>query len=254
MPDEVRKQEIIRKKGIDMLVQDPGGLRWAEWVRRVQAALPESRGIPAALFDLDRRRPGEVYKPEPGLWKLVRFRDTNEENHGVDHQPAPAPIVARREREKPFYKPFAEYLRDELNECTKVLPLGLNKFGGKFGTPDVIGIREIPRGEMITFQAEIVAAEIKAITGGDVLITAFGQVCSYKLFAHKSYLAIPTSTDKEDVERLDALCRIVGVGLVLFDSSKPDNPDWQIRTRAVRYDPDMFYVNRNMKLIPELFK
>ena len=45
-----------------------------------------------------------------------------------------------------------------------------------------------------------------------------------------------------------------GVGLILFNSDDTANPQFQTRVRAARHEPDMFYVNRYMKLLDdELF-
>jgi hypothetical protein len=46
----------------------------------------------------------------------------------------------------------------------------------------------------------------------------------------------------EDQSRLEALCMLFGVGLVLFTLA-PKKPDFQIRVRAQKFTPDMFYVN-----------
>jgi len=62
---------------------------------------------------------------------------------------------------------------------------------------------------------------------------------------------VPLDSSEGDVARLDALCRIFGIGLILFDAKSPDKPDFQIRVRAAKHEPDMFYVNKNMKLIEE---
>jgi hypothetical protein len=53
---------------------------------------------------------------------------------------------------------------------------------------------------------------------------------------------MPTTLAEEDQSRLESLCMLFGVGLVLFDLSK-DNPRFSIRVRAQRFLPDMFYVN-----------
>ena len=45
------------------------------------------------------------------------------------------------------------------------------------------------------------------------------------------------------------MCVACGLGLILFDSLNPVNPNFTIRLRAIRTEPDMFYVNRNLKLI-----
>lgn len=53
---------------------------------------------------------------------------------------------------------------------------------------------------------------------------------------------MPTSLTEEDQSRLESLCMLFGVGLVLFDLDK-NNPRFSIRVRAQRFSPDMFYVN-----------
>lgn len=149
--------------------------------------------------------------------------------------------------EEDFYQSFADWLVNELEECTKAMPLGGNKFKDKWGTPDVIGKREPRRSDIIKAPTEIVSAEIKAETKD--LITAFGQACSYKLFSHKSYIVVPKDSSQDDISKLDALCLIFGIGLVLFDSSNVNDPQFDIRVRPTKHDPDMFYVNKYMKMI-----
>ncbi len=105
---------------------------------------------------------------------------------------------------------------------------------------------------MQKFSTEILSAEIKLDFTG--LITAFGQACSYRLFSHKSYVVVPSNSPQDDIARLDALSRVFGIGLILFTSTDPKNPNFEIRVRATKQEPDMFYVNRCMKLIEdELF-
>ncbi len=154
--------------------------------------------------------------------------------------------------EDDFYKPVADYLRGELDECTRAIPLGGKRFQDKWGTPDVIGILEPPRSAIIKPPTEIVTAEVKINTSD--LVTAFGQACAYKVFSHKVYLAIPKKSDRKDLDKLDALCNIFGIGLILFDHNNPRAPGFEIRVRATKQDPDMFYVNYYMKYVEkELF-
>jgi len=35
--------------------------------------------------------------------------------------------------------------------------------------------------------------------------------------------------------------------LILFDSNNPDDPKFEIRTRAMKNEPDYFYVNEYLK-------
>jgi len=130
--------------------------------------------------------------------------------------------------------------------------LGGNKFKDKWGTPDVIGKNESNRSDIIKHETEIVSAEIKTDDSG--LITAFGQACAYKSFSHKVYIVIPKSSSEEDKSRIESLCLIFGIGLILFDSNNIEQPDFEIRVRPVKLEPDLFYVNKYIKLIEdELF-
>jgi hypothetical protein len=127
--------------------------------------------------------------------------------------------------------------------------LGGNKFRDKWGTPDVIGVLRPKPTDIFTFPTEIVAAEIKLDSAG--LITAFGQACAYKLFSHKSYIVVPSSAQQADISRLDSLCMIFGIGLIVFDAQNVKEPDFKIFTRAARHEPDMFYVNKHVREVAD---
>ncbi len=136
-----------------------------------------------------------------------------------------------------------------LHECTKAKPVGNALFAKKWGTPDVMGIRQQEPGAFIPLPTEIVSAEIKL--NANELITAFGQACAYRLFSHKSYVVVPYMSQKEDLERVDALSRLFGIGLITFDPRDADDPKFSIRARAAKNDPDMLYVNDCMKRLFE---
>ena len=68
---------------------------------------------------------------------------------------------------------------------------------------------------------------------------AFGQSVAYRLFATKTYIAMPKTLAEQDQDRLESLCMLFGVGLVPFDLNK-DTPGFSIRVRAQRFSPDMF--------------
>ena len=189
-----------------------------------------------------------MYRSERGTFRHTIFKDKTDI---VEKQEKVIPEVQKL-REEDFYQPFSEWLVNELEECTKAISLGKNKFKDKWGTPDVIGIREPRKSDIIKPPTDIVSAEIKIDAGN--LITAFGQACSYKLFSHKSYIVIPKESSEEDLARLDALSRIFGIGLILFNNTNSKTPNFEIRVRATKLEPDMFYVNRYMRLIEdELF-
>lgn len=155
-------------------------------------------------------------------------------------------------REEDFYEPFANWIKNELEDVTRAIPLGRNKFKDKWGTPDVIGLRESQRGDIIEGPTEIVSAEIKTDTAQ--LVTAFGQACAYKLFSHRSYLVVPRQSPPDEISRIDSLCQIFGIGLVIFNAKSPTEPIFEIRVRPARHEPDLFYTNKYIALIKkELF-
>jgi len=242
------KKERITEKALSLLAETPAGLRFSDLVAQLQAAFPDDPygTLTGTVWNLDARLPDEVYKPSRGLFRLVRFRVESESSPA--EQPGPVETIEAI-KESAFYEPFADYLLNDLEECTKAIPLGGNKFGGKWGTPDVFGIFRARESDIVKMPLEVVVAEVKLDAGQ--LITAFGQACAYKLFAHRAYLVIPRSAQPEDIGRLDALCTIFGIGLILFDASQPSNPDFQIRVRAHRHEPDAFYVNQNVRLIAD---
>jgi hypothetical protein len=173
----------------------------------------------------------------------VEFRD--KETDQLKPELVPTPL--KKIREEDFYAPFADWLVNDLEECTKAISLGGNRFRDKWGTPDVIGKRESKRSDILQAPTEIVSAEIK--TDVSQLVTAFGQACAYCLFSHKSYLVIPEESPQDEVARLDALSQVFGIGFILFDSTSPQDPRFDIRVRPRKQELDMFYVNKYMKLI-----
>jgi hypothetical protein len=200
-------RDKITSKAIAFLETEPNGIRYSDLVRRIHQEFPDIpiNTIKGAVWNLDARFPQSVYKPARGLFRHTKYREKI-----VGEEVAPALPIARA-REQGFYRPFADWLVNEVEECTKAIALGGNKFRDKWGTPDVIGIREPRKSDILKPPTEVVSAEVKIDTGN--LITAFGQACSYKLFSHKSYVVIPKDSLEEDIARLDALCRIFGIGL-----------------------------------------
>jgi hypothetical protein len=240
----------MRSKAVEVIKDHPRGIRWSQLLKEVEAALPDlpPRSIPGAIWDLDKKT-SDVYKPERGLWQHVMFRNTDPEPDIAAAEIADEQTGAVKEED--FYQKFAAYLVEDLGECTRAVAVGGKKFQDKWGTPDVVGVLK-SSGDLIPVPAEVVSAEIKIETSQ--LITAFGQACSYTLFSHRSYLVVPLQSDQTDIIRLEALCRIVGIGLILFNRLSPAEPDFAIRLRAAKQEPDMFRVNKNIQFLKkELF-
>ncbi len=220
-------------------------MRSTQLFKTVQERLPYIRGgqFVGVLRGLRLRKNTNIERISRGLYRHIRFRD-----EGKSTQPD-ATITTDSIHEEQFYKPFADYLVDELEESTKAVALGGNIFSDRWGTPDVIGKNESQIGDIIKHGTEIISAEIKTDATATSLITAFGQACAYKIFSHKAYLVIPKMASDEAKSRIESLCLIFGIGLIFFDRHNPTNPNFEIRVRAVKHEPDWFYVNKYIELI-----
>ena len=236
MPETQR--EKITKQVLEILENYPNGIRYTDLFRKLLEQSPSinQNALTGALhFCLQNNR--QIERPERGLWILQKYRLVNKPLQRDINE------VHRETRlpgEETFYRPFAEYLKDNLGECTNIIPLGGNKFGDRWGTPDVFGVYKFSEADAVRPPVEIISAEIKTDT--NQLITAFGQACAYKIFSHKVYLAVPKNAEKDE-DRVESLCARFGIGLILFNQNDSQDPSWEIRRRAVKSQPDYFYVN-----------
>lgn len=239
----------IRKIALEILAEKPEGIRYSDLMRKILEKNPDFKPntISGATWDLDITYPDKVYKPARGVFRLIKFKEEVTTQPDQQIETSIKTTKKRSLKEEDFYQPFADWLINELEECTSAIGLGGNIFRDKWGTPDVVGIRESKRSDIIQFSTEIIVGEIKIDTNG--LITAFGQACAYRIFLHKSYIVVPNDSQFDDITRLDILCRQFGIGLILFDNKNPEDPKFEIRVRAIKNEPDMFFVNKKLKLV-----
>lgn len=237
--------EKVIAKAKELLDGEPAGIRYAKLHAALHAALPEVKPntIHGTLTKIRTTLP--EFNPEKGLYRSPKFTDVDD----VVPTKSGKPEKQAQVKEEAFYEPFSEWLTNELQEASKSIPLGGNRFKDKWGTPDVIGVLRPKPTDIFTFPLEILSAEIKTDSAG--LITAFGQACSYKLFSHRSYIVVPAASLETDISRLDSLCMIFGIGLIVFDAGNPDEPAFRILTRAARHEPDMFYVNKYVREVAD---
>lgn len=223
-------QEKIRDLAVSLLGGSPGGLRFAQLVDKIAAQSPNTPHgtITGTIRDLPARRPHEVSKPSRGLYVAAQAPEVVKK-----------PVASSVCLEADYYSSFAEWLKNELDEATQAVTLG-GTMGKKWGTPDVLGVYRPTAAQRFKFEPQLIAAEIKIDVNTSV--TAFGQAAAYRLFASKSYIVMPTTMSEEDRDRLESLCMLFGVGFVQFALDK-SNPQYTIRIRAQRFEPDMFYVN-----------
>jgi hypothetical protein len=235
-------RERIRSIAFKLLRANPQGLRYSDLHRQIRLADPglNPRTVNTSIWNLNSAVPNLVYKPVRGLFRLKKFEESVPDELPLEDPSSLQPRV----REEVFYPLFADWLKNELEEVTHAIPLGGNAFRDRWGTPDVIGIYESKRSDVIKGLTSIVSAEIKIDIAE--LVTGFGQACAYKLFSHKSYLVIPNQTPEDELARIDSLCQIFGIGLVTFNAKNPTLPDFRLIVRAKKHEPDLFYTNRNI--------
>lgn len=229
----------IKNLARSLIAQNPGGIRYSVLVDKICQQTPETpkNTVHGSVWNLDALFPDEIAKPSRGLFTPLSKPGNDNVVVGSTEQFATTGV---KFLESDFYEPFAEWLKNDLDEVTVVASLGGAGLKSKWGTPDVIGIYKPLASNLIKFPVEIVSAEIKIDPQAPVV--AFGQAVAYRLFSTKTYISMPTSLTEEDQSRLESLCMLFGVGLVLFDLNK-DAPQFSIRVRAQRFSPDMFYVN-----------
>lgn len=246
------QREKITNMAMEILENHPNGIRYADWVRKISEALPDVKlgTIQGTIYEIrhriDKNKIKDVVRPEKGLYifrKYLKEKDFAETEYSEETK-------TKEVKEEDFYQAFADYLVNELEECTKAVPLGGNRFQDRWGTPDVIGTYRVLGIGHIQPPIDVICAEIK--TNINQLITAFGQVCSYKLFSHKVYLVIPKDSNSVDIKRIESLCLKFGIGLILFDRNNRENPKFEILARAVKSEPDYFYLNKYLKLIEDV--
>jgi hypothetical protein len=238
----------IQEEARAFLAANPGGMRWAEVLKAIGAAHPETpansiRGATHVLF----QGANDIVKIARGTYQLARFAEADAaETVAQEEAVATAPVTVDTDAsgtgsvsEQAFYASFAEWL-EENDEVTVAGALGGSVLGGKWGTPDVIGVLKPRAQDIFKFEPQIVTAEIKATPGQPVV--AFGQAVAYRLFSHKSYIVVPRTTTSDDMNRLTSLCSIHGVGLVVF-TLDIDQPDYGVVVLPAVASPDMFYVN-----------
>lgn len=234
-----------------VLEASPQGIRWSDLLRAVGTDAPDTprNSIHGGIHNLLITRTGEIVKVARGTYQLAKFVEADDAIASAkEHETEIARVQADEPElgtltEQDFYSSFAEWL-EENDEATVAAPLGGSSLGGKWGTPDIIGVLKPRAQDIFKFEPQIVTAEIKAVPNQPVV--AFGQAVAYRLFSHRSYIVVPNSTSSDDMNRLKSLCSIHGVGLVTFVLNKIQ-PDYTVVVLPVNASPDMFYVNNMLE-------
>lgn len=245
-PSKLNRQQI-HERAMQVLEAHPQGIRWTDLLRVVEAGAQGTphNSVHGGIHNLLTTRTAEITKVARGTYQLTKYVEADEANAGAQEIATASLAVVTQTpgfgtlTEQDFYDTFAEWL-EENDEATVASALGGSSLGGKWGTPDVIGVLKPRAQDIFKFEPQIVTAEIKAVPGQPVV--AFGQAVAYRLFSHKSYIVVPNTTSSDDMNRLKSLCSIHGVGLVTFALDK-EQPDYSVVVLPVTAAPDMFYVN-----------
>lgn len=243
----VSGRQRIRDSAITILERNREGLRFMQLYEKLCSELPDIKEghIWSEIHQFPEVDWMGVYKPERGLYKLIKYGDADEayntESNGKETI-----------TEDSFYEGFANYLMSELDECREAIPFGGKKNRDKWGTPDVIGVDKPDLTDPVKYPQIVVSAEIK--TNPNELITALGQACAYLLFSHKVYLVVPVDSNPNDLQRVELLCQMFGIGLVTFNRHDNESPEFQYRLRASSHEPSYFHLNSYVRINEELKK
>lgn len=249
----------IHEAALALVLANPGGIRYSEIHHGIASAHPETppNTIHGAIQRLEARFADQIEKPTRGVYRPVEGAKPTAASR-PDSRQAPPPTAVPSPSEGDYYQPFAEWLVREHQEATAARALGGSGLSGKWGTPDVLGVYKPLPSDFVQFPKEIIAAEIKIDDRSPVV--AFGQATAYRLFSTKSYIVLPKHGQEADLDRVEALAVLFGIGLVVFDGP-PSAPHFEVQVRAQRLLPDMFYVNEfahrlskhNREMFNELF-
>jgi hypothetical protein len=175
----------IKEKARAIIRRNPGGIRFGALVDQIGATDPETpkNTIIGSVWNLDSIYPTEISKPSRGLFKPANVAGSDVPLTGDTVETVDGGETIR---ESDFYEPFAQWLKNDLDEVTDVVTLGGAVMRSKWGTPDVVGVYKPLAAQLIKFPLEIVSAEIKI----DPLtpVVAFGQAVAYRLFSSKTYV------------------------------------------------------------------
>jgi hypothetical protein len=189
-------RQQIHEHALKVLEAHPQGIRWMDLLRAVRADAPETpnNSIHGGIHNLLTTRRSEIVKVARGTYQLAKYIEADDAVASAkETETVTTPVRAQAPgdetlTEQDFYGSFAEWL-EENDEATVAAPLGGSSLGGKWGTPDVIGVLKPRAQDIFKFEPQIVTAEIKAVSSQSVI--AFGQAVAYRLFTHRSYIARP---------------------------------------------------------------
>lgn len=76
----ITKKEQIRFKAIEILKNNPIGVRYSELVNSIKQNLPDMpiNTINTSIWNIDAIMPNEIYKHDRGLFRHISFKETQD--------------------------------------------------------------------------------------------------------------------------------------------------------------------------------
>ncbi|MBI4117050.1 hypothetical protein HY449_04880 [Candidatus Pacearchaeota archaeon] len=76
----------INLKALEILEKNPEGVRWTEMLKKIKSAYPKAhpKTINGCVWKLVENFPDRIYKPERGLFRLVRYKRGWGEGKGIN--------------------------------------------------------------------------------------------------------------------------------------------------------------------------
>lgn len=240
----------IRDKAYEYIQGSVNGIRYSELVKRIQNDYPAFKEGTIAVQVTDLPNSTDygplIERANRGLYKL---RDV-----GVKRKQSATKFTrtAKRDEEK-FYGAFARFVREDLQECTVAVEYGNNRLRDdrKWFNPDIVGYYHAGLTGTYNRAPDIVTGELKTKTEYKDAIEGFAQAAAYRLFSHKSYLALPRDMRGDDINVIESLCIQFGLGFALFNKHDPDNAQFTLRNRAQWHQPSLAYLNEYGEKIVE---
>ena len=160
----------IKDLALKAFEEHPGGMRWSDLLRAVAAQTPDTpvNSVNGALHNL-LTTSQSIVKVARGTYQLAKYADEQSEAAVADERASAAEVIVvetpSHERvrllESDFYESFAQWLIEDADEVNEAVALGGSLLRGKWGTPDVIGVRKPRAQDLLKFEPQIVSAEIK---------------------------------------------------------------------------------------------
>ncbi len=121
----------IQKLAKSIVAENTGGIRYSVLVDKISQQHPETpkNTIHGAVWNLDAIFPNEITKPSRGLFTLL----AKAENEPVAVESTEQIAAGVKFKESEFYEPFAEWLKNDLDEATKAVSLGGAGLKSKMG-------------------------------------------------------------------------------------------------------------------------